>query len=159
MKNKVLLSVLYEVLWFAIAAIAAWVFVAPVKSEISTEFTQYLLVSLFLLFTYFRFVAFMMHSILLRSIWVKLGLFVINIPLFFFAMNQYFHYIDAFNEYNYTLAAGIFQDIHSGTELEDLTYLRHLTVFSGVIMMLLIVLLEIRIIIAVFKLRQLDKYL
>lgn len=159
MKNKLFLDIFYELLWFTIAAIAAYLLVSPIRPEISIPFYHYLVASLFLIFTYFRFVAFMMRSILLQSIWVKIGLFIANIALFFFALNQYFIFIDVFDEYNYTLAANVFQHIRSGTETDDLFYIKKLTIFSGIGLMMLILVLEARIVYAIFKLRQLDKYL
>lgn len=159
MKNKLVLDIFYELLWFAIAAIAAFLLISPVRPEISNPFYQYLLASIFLIFTYFRFIAFMMRSILLESVWVKIGLFILNIPLFFFVLNRYFHFVDVFDDYNYTLAVGQFQHIRSGTETDDLMYIKKLTVFSGICLMMLILVLEARIVYAIFKLRQLDKYL
>ena len=64
-----------------------------------------------------------------------------------------------FDEYNYTLPANVFHRIKSVTELDDLMYIKKLVTFSGVAAMVLIVLLEARIVKAIFKLRQLDKLL
>lgn len=159
MKNKVVLGILLELLWFAVATVAAYAMVLPIKSEISAAFFQYLLISLFLVFTYFRFIAFMGHSILLENVWVKIGLLIVNIPLFFFVLNQYYDFIAVFDDYNFTLPANVFQHIHSGTEVEDVLYLKKLTAFCGIASMLVILLMEARIVYAIFKLRQLDKYL
>lgn len=158
-KNRLLLSILYELLWFSLAAVAAYLLVLPVQSEISQQFFRYLMCSLFLVFTYFRFIAFMGHSILLENVWVKILLFIINIPLFFFVMNQYYSYGRVYDEYNYTLATNIFQHIKSGTDLDDLMYIKKVVTFCGIASMTVITLLEARIIYAIFKLRQLDKYL
>lgn len=157
MKNKLFLSVIYEVLWFSIALIAALLLVLPVKTVISVPFFRYLICSLFLVFTYFRFTAFMMHSILLESIWIKILLFVLNVPLFFLIMDQYYTYGKVYDEYNFTLSADVFQHIKSGTELDDLMYIKKLVTFSGVASLMLIILVEARIVYAIFKLRQLDK--
>jgi hypothetical protein len=158
MKNLPL-ELFYELLWFAIAGVAAYLLLTPILPVISTEFSQYLWCSLFLTFTYFRFTAFMMRSVILQNVFVKIGLFILNVPLFFFVLNRYFKFIAVFDEYNYTLAANIFQHIHSGTEVDDLMYIKKLTVFGGIISMMLIFMLQLRIIYAIFKLRQLDKYL
>ena len=159
MSNKILLDIFYEILWFAFAAVASYLLILPVKNEISISFSRYLMCSMFLVFTYFRFTTFMMRSVLLESVWVKIGLLILNIPLFFFVLNQYFNYIDVFDDYNYTLAANLFQHIRSGTEVDDLMYIKKLTVFSGIASMLMIFLFELRIVYSIFKLRQLDKYL
>jgi hypothetical protein len=158
-KNKLLLSIVYELLWFAVAASAAYALILPVKNEISAAFFHYLLWSLFLAFTYFRFVAFMMRSILLENVWVKILLFFANVPLFFFVLDQYYAFGRVYDEYNYTLASNIFQHIKSGTDLDDLMYIKKLVTFSGVAGMTLIVLLQVRIVYAIFKLRQLDNYI
>ena len=159
MKNKLVLDIFYELLWFAFAAIAAYLLILPIKNEISFAFFRYLTCSLFLVFTYFRFVAFMMRSIILENVWIKVLLFIINIPLFFFVLDQYYAFGRVYDEYNYTLAATIFQHIKSGTDLDDLMYIKKLVTFSGAASMMVIILLEARIVYAIFKLRQLDKYI
>lgn len=159
MKNKIILELFYELLWFSFSAVLAFLLVMPIKDEISTAFFQYLIASLFLAFTYFRFIAFMMRSVILETIWVKLALFIINIPLFFLVLDQYYVYGKVYDEYNYTLPVSQFQHVHSGTELDDLMYIKKLVTFSGFAALIMIVLFEIRIVHAIFKLRQLDKYL
>ena len=74
-------------------------------------------------------------------------------------MNQFYTYGRVYDEYNFTLASNIFQHIKSGTDLDDLTYIKRLVTFSGAASMLVIILLEIRIVYAIFNLRQLDKYI
>ena len=74
-------------------------------------------------------------------------------------LNQYYAYGRVYDEYNFTLAANVFQHIKSGTDLEDLMYIKKLVTFAGVASMMVIILLEARIVYAIFKLRQLDKYL
>lgn len=159
MKNKMLLSIAYEVLWFAVAAIGAYLLVLPVRADISDALFYYILCSLFFVFTYTRLIAFMSQSILMENVFVKIGLFIVNVPLFFYLMNQYYAFGRVFDEYNYTLASNIFQHIRSGTELDDLMYIKKLVTFSGATSMTVIVLMEARIIYAIFKLRQLDKYI
>lgn len=99
------------------------------------------------------------YSVLLENIFVKIGLFIINVPLFFYLLKQYYTYSKVFDEYNFTLPANVFQHIKSGTELDDLLYLKQLVTFSGIISLILILILEARIVYAIFKLRQLDKYI
>lgn len=159
MKNNTVLEILYELLWFVFAGIAAYLLVFPIQNRISVSFFQYLLASLFLVFTYFRFTAFMSRSILLKSVWVKIAFFTINIPLFFLVLDKYYTFGRVFDEYNFTLPKNVFQHIVSGTELEDLMYIKKLVTFSGSAALLLIVLFEFRIVYAIFKLRQLDKYI
>lgn len=159
MKNKIILDLVYEILWFAFAAIAAYLFVLPIKDIISFPFFQFLISALFLAFTYFRFIAFMFRSILLESIWVKLLLFVLNVPLFFYMLDQYSTFGKVYDEYNFTLPANQLQPIKSGTELDDLMYIKQVVTFAGFAALVMIILLEIRIVHAIFKLRQLDKYL
>lgn len=159
MKNKLLLSLLYESLWFAFAAVAAYLLILPIKNEISQQFFIYLMWSLFLVFTYFRFTAFMMRSILLENIWVKILFFTLNVPLFFVVLDQYYAFGRVYDEYNFTLPSTVFQHIKSGTELDDLMYIKNLVTFAGVASMALIILFEARIVHAIFKLRQLDKVL
>lgn len=154
-----ILGVLYELLWFVIAGIAAYLLVLPIKAIISIAFFQFLIGALFLAFTYFRFTAFMMHSIILESVWVKLLLLILNIPLFLYSLDQFFTFGKVYDEYNYTLPANIFQHIKSGTELDDLMYIKNLVTFAGFAALITIFLLELRLILAIFKLRQLDKYL
>lgn len=159
MNNKIALGFLYELLWFAIAGIAAYLLILPVKAIISIAFFQFLISSLFLAFTYFRFTTFMMHSIILESVWVKLLLLLLNIPLFLYVLDQFYTFGKVYDEYNYTLPANVFQHIKSGTELNDLMYIKSLVTFGGFAALITIFLLELRIILAIFKLRQLDKYL
>lgn len=157
--KQLLLKLAYECIWFAIAAVAASLLIYPVQGRISAEFYRYLWCSIFLVFTYFRFVAFMPRSVILHNVFVKIGLFILNIPLFFFILDRYFKFIAVFDEYDYTLAKNIFQHIHSGTEVDDILYLKKLTVFSGIVAMLLILMMQARIVHAIFKLRQLDQYI
>jgi hypothetical protein len=159
MRNKLFLDIFYELIWFTIAAVAGYLLIAPIRNEISIPFFHYLWGSLFLVFTYFRFTAFMMRSLIFENVFVKIGIFILNVPLFFFVLNQYFKFIDVFDDYDYTLASNIFQHIRSGTEVNDLLYIKKLTVFSGIGSFLVIFFLEARIVYAIFKLRQLDKYL
>lgn len=159
MQNKILLKLTYELLWFVFAAIASYLLVYPIMQKISFPFYKYLLMALFLVFTYFRFTAFMMRSVLLESVWIKILFFVINIPLLFYLQDQYYTFGKVFDEYNYTLPANVFQHIASGTELDDLMYIKKLVTFSGVLSVILVILFEIRIVYAIFKLRQLDKYI
>lgn len=159
MKNKLILDLAYELLWFAFAAIASYLLILPIKEVISISFFQFLLSALFLAITYFRFIAFMMRSILLESIWVKLLLFVLNIPLFFYMLDQFSTFGKVYDEYNFTLPVTEFHHINSGTELDDLMYIKQLVTFAGFAAIVMIILLELRIVHAIFKLRQLDKYL
>jgi hypothetical protein len=158
-KNKLVLGIIYELCWFAFASAAAYLLVLPVMSRISQEFLLYLLGSSFLVFTYFRFTAFLMRSVLLESVWIKMLFFIGNVPLFFLMLNLYFTFGRAFDDYNYTLAAGLFQHIKSGTELDDLMYIKKLVTFCGVASLMVIIVFELRIVHSIFKLRQLDKYL
>lgn len=159
MQNKILLDVISEALWLIIAAVAAVILIYPIYTEISQEFLIYLSWSLFLIFTYIRGILFMQRSIIFRNVFVKLFLFVLNVVLMIFVLNRYYSFIHVFDDYNYTLPATEFQHIKSGTEVDDLLYIKNLTVFSGIVAMLVIVLMEIRIVQAFFKYRQLDQFI
>ena len=154
-----ILDLVYEFLWFAFAAIASYLLVLPIKDIISVPFFQFLIGALFLAFTYFRFVTFMMRSILLESILVKLFLFVMNVPLFFYMLDQYYTFGKVYDEYNITLPITEIQPIKSGTELDDLMYIKQVVTFAGFASLVMIILLELKIVHAIFKLRKLDKYL
>ncbi len=154
-----MLEIIYELGWFAFAAAAAYLLVLPVIPKISQALYMYMYGALFLIVTYFRFTAFMARSILLENVFVKILLFVINVPLFFYLLNEYYTYGRVFDNYDYTLASNVFQHIKSGTELEDLTYIKKLVTFCGIASLMLVALLQVRIVYAIFKLRQLDKYL
>ena len=159
MKNKLVLEIIYELGWFAFAAVAAYLLVLPVVPKISNALYLYMYGTLFLIVTFFRFTAFMSRSVLLENVFVKILLFIINVPLFFYLLNEYYTYGRVFDNYDYTLASNVFQHIKSGTELEDLTYIKKLVTFCGIASLMLVVLLQVRIVYAIFKLRQLDKYL
>lgn len=159
MKNKLALEIVYELGWFAFAAAAAYLLVLPVIPKISQALYGYMYGTLFLIVTYFRFTAFMARSILLENVFVKIILFILNVPLFFYLLNEYYTYGRVFDNYDYTLASNVFQHIKSGTELEDLTYIKKLVTFCGIASLMLVVLLQVRLVYAIFKLRQLDKYL
>lgn len=159
MEKKLFLSIIYEIIWFLLAIGGAYICIVPIQDEISRPFFQFLLFALFIAFTYFRFIAFMMRSILLESIWAKLLLFVLNVPLFFLLLNKYYAFGRTFDDYVFTLPANVFQHIKSGTDIDDLMYIKNLVTFAGVTSMTVIVLLEMRIVYAIFKLRQLDKIL
>ena len=158
-KNKLVLEIIYELCWFAFAAAASYLLVLPVISKISPELFQYMYGAFFLIVTYFRFTAFMSRSILLENVFVKIVLFIINVPLFFYLLNAYYTFGRVFDNYDFTLASNIFQHIKSGTELEDLMYIKKLVTFCGIASLMLLVLLQLSIVYAIFKLRQLDKYL
>lgn len=154
-----LLDVMYEVLWLVLAAVASAILIYPIYNEISQQFLIYLSWSLFLLFTYIRGILFMQRSIIFRNVFVKIILFIANIILLIFVLNQYYTFNHVFDDYNYTLPANMFQHIKSGTEVDDLMYIKNLTVFSGVVAMVSIVLMEMRLVQAFFKYRQLDKFI
>ena len=101
----------------------------------------------------------MQRSVIFRNVFVKILLFVLNIVLFIFVLNQYYSFNNVFDVYNYTLPVNEFQHIKSGTEVDDLLYIKKLTIFSGIVAMILIVLMEMRLVHAFFKYRQLDKYI
>ncbi len=157
MKNKIWLGLLYEFLWLLFAVVAAFALVFPVITVISSQFKWYLIASIIFIVMYFHFIAFLRRSILLENVWMKLFVFLLNIPFFFFLLDAYYEYGRAFDEYNFTLPANIYQHIKSGTELEDLVYIKHLVTFAGIASLTVLILLEIRIIIAIFTMRQLDK--
>jgi hypothetical protein len=159
LKKNLLLGITYEVLWFAFAFAAAYLMVFSIRASISSALYYYIFFSIAFIITYFRFVTFMSYSVLMKSVFVKIGLFIINVPLFFYLLKQYFTYSKVFDDYNLTLPANVFQHIKSGTELDDLLYLKQVVIFSGVIAMMLVLLLQIRIVYAIFKQRQLDKYI
>ena len=159
MKGNLFLRIVYEVAWFAFAIIAAYLLILPIRAVISDVLNNYMLFSLVFIFTYLRWIAFMPQSILMESVFAKIGLFIINVPLFFYLLNLYFKYGRVFDEYNYTLPATVFQHIKSGTELDDLMYIKNLVTFSGIATLTLILLMEAKITYEIFKLRQLDKYL
>ncbi|HNE50466.1 MAG TPA: hypothetical protein PKM51_03855 [Chitinophagales bacterium] len=157
--NKFILGVVAEVLWFAFAAIAAYLVSLPIISVVSSTLFLYVVFSIFFIITYVRFIAFMSYSVLMENVFFKIGLFIVNVPLFFYLMNLYFKFGRAYDEYNYTLPANVFQHIKSGTELEDLTYIKKLITLSGSASLTVLLLMEITIVYAIFKYRQLDKYI
>jgi hypothetical protein len=157
MQNKVVTEIIYETLWFLLAVVVAAIFIYPIYTKISRPFLIYLICSLFLIVTYFRGIVFMQHSIIFRNVWVQLILFVVNVPFMIFVLRQYFSFIHVFDDYNYTLPPTEFQHILAGTEVDDLLYIKSLTIFAGTILLVMIALMEIRIIHAIFKYRQLDK--
>ena len=159
MKSETFLDIVYEILWLVLAAVASAILIYPIYTKISHEFFVYLCWSLFLVFTYIRGILFMQRSIFFRNIFVRLFLFVANIALLIFVLNQFFTFIHVFDDYNYTLPAQELQHIKSGTEVDDLMYIKQLTIFSGSIAMISVVLMEMRLIQAFFRYRQLDKYL
>ena len=159
MKNEILLDLAYEAIWLIVAAIASIILIYPIYTKISQQFLVYLCWSLFLVFTYVRGILFMQRSIIFRNVFVKILLFVLNIVLFIFVLNQYYSFNNVFDVYNYTLPVNEFQHIKSGTEVDDLLYIKKLTIFSGIVAMILIVLMEMRLVHAFFKYRQLDKYI
>lgn len=155
--KKIGLGLLLELLWFLIAAIVAYIIIWPVKDIISHELYIYLLGTYFLIFTYFRCTAFLQHSILMESIWSKIIIFILNFPLFFFMLNKSFKYSRVTEEYIFTLPKEEIQHIKSGTELPDLMYIKHLVTIAEPAVLMLIILFQLRIMYAIFKLRQLDK--
>ncbi|MBK6273440.1 MAG: hypothetical protein IPF58_01545 [Saprospirales bacterium] len=159
MKNEILLDLAYEAIWLIVAAVASIILIYPIYTKISQQFLLYLCWSLFLVFTYVRGILFMQRSIIFRNVFVKILLFVLNIVLFIFVLNQYYSFNNVFDVYNYTLPVNEFQHIKSGTEVDDLLYIKKLTIFSGIVAMILIVLMEMRLVHAFFKYRQLDKYI
>ncbi|MBK8350156.1 MAG: hypothetical protein IPL21_00185 [Saprospirales bacterium] len=159
MKNEILLDLAYEAIWLIVAAVASIILIYPIYTKISQQFLVYLCWSLFLVFTYVRGILFMQRSIIFRNVFVKILLFVLNIVLFIFVLNQYYSFNNVFDVYNYTLPVNEFQHIKSGTEVDDLLYIKKLTIFSGTVAMVLIVLMEMRLVHAFFKYRQLDKYI
>lgn len=157
--NKFTLGVVAEVLWFAFAAFAAYLVALPIMPNVSNTLFLYVVFSVFFIITYIRFIAFMSYSILLENVFAKIGLFIINVPLFFYLMNLYYKFGRAYDEYNFTLSAKVFQHIKAGTELDDLMYIKKLITFSGSASLSVIIFMEITIVYAIFKLRQLDKYI
>lgn len=157
MNNKTLLQLAYEALWLVFALVAAYVLIMPIRSHITDLFFRYLFVSIFFIVTYFRFTVFMSSSVVMSNIWVKILLFVGNIPLFFFALDQYYTFNAVFDNYIYTLPPDVYQHILSGTEVEELLYIKQLTVFAGVISMVMIILLQMRIVQTIFLQSQLDR--
>ena len=109
--NKFILGVVAEVLWFAFAAIAAYLVSLPIISVVSSTLFLYVVFSIFFIITYVRFIAFMSYSVLMENVFFKIGLFIVNVPLFFYLMNLYFKFGRAYDEYNYTLPANVFQHI------------------------------------------------
>ena len=142
MKNEILLDLAYEAIWLIVAAVASIILIYPIYTKISQQFLVYLCWSLFLVFTYVRGILFMQRSIIFRNVFVKILLFVLNIVLFIFVLNQYYSFNNVFDVYNYTLPVNEFQHIKSGTEVDDLLYIKKLTIFSGIVAMILIVLME-----------------
>lgn len=159
MKNQLGLQILYELAWFSVAGILALLFVLPIQPYISKALSNYLLISLFLGFTYFRYILFIFRSIIFKSIWIKIGVLILNVALFFLVINQYFSFSTVADDYIYTLPQQTFQHIHSGTDLDKLLYIKNIVAFSGFFAVVCIFLLEIRLVYAIFKLRQLDKVL
>jgi len=158
-KNEILLDLAYEAICLIVAAVASIILIYPIYTKISQQFLVYLSWSLFLVFTYVRGILFMQRSIIFRNVFVKILLSVLNIVLFIFVLNQYYSFNNVFDVYNYTLPVNEFQHIKSGTEVDDLLYIKKLTIFSGIVAMILIVLMEMRLVHAFFKYRQLDKYI
>ena len=74
-------------------------------------------------------------------------------------MNLYYKFGRAYDEYNYLMPTKVFQHIKSGTELDDLMYIKKLITFSGSASLTVIIFMELTIVYAIFKLRQLDRYI
>ncbi|MCB0508057.1 MAG: hypothetical protein R2739_05200 [Chitinophagales bacterium] len=156
MEKKLLYGWMYEFIWIAASCLVAYILLFPVQEEISTALYQFIGICITMVFIYFHFVAFLSRSIILESIWMKLIVFILNIPLFLFVLNKYYEYGRVYDEYNYTLPATMFQHIKSGTELNDVLYIKNLIIFGGVAFLFLIILLELRIVRSIFLSRQLD---
>ncbi len=159
MQKNIITKIVYDLVWFISAIIIAMLFILPINNQISRPFFYYLFGSFFLIVTYFRGIVFMSYSILFSNIWIRLLLLIGNIPLFIFVLRQYYVFIRVFDDYNYTLPITEFQHVLSGTEVEDLLYIKKLAIFAGSILMFMIVLMEMRIIQVIFKERQLDKFI
>ncbi len=157
MQNKLVTEFIYEILWFLLALVVTAILLSPIYLKVSQPFLIYLICSLFLIVTYFRGIVFMQQSIIFRNVWIRLVLFILNVPFLIFTLRQYFSFIHVFDDYNYTLPPTEFQHILAGTEVDDLLYIKSLTIFAGTMMMILILLMQIRIIQVIFKYRQLDK--
>jgi hypothetical protein len=148
---------MFEVLWFAFAAILVFVILASVRTTISPAFYRFLFITGFIFVTYLRLAVWARNSILLSSIVIKLVLFFGNVALFFFLLHEFNVFRQAFDDYNFTLPEGQFQQIRSGTDVDQVMKISRLTSIAGTGAILSVVLLELRLMWMIFRSRQLER--
>jgi hypothetical protein len=149
----------YEIIWFLAAFILTFTLTFRIYGSIRPDFFWFLNAVSFSAFTYIRWIIFPVHSPLMFSFWVKVVLFFANIPIFMLVLRYFTASLEVFDSYNFSYENRAGQLIAFGTPLELVHYIKNLTIFSGSVMLISIVLYQLRTIQLIFKWRQVPQSL
>lgn len=149
----------YEMIWFLAAFIITFAFTFKTYGSVRPDFFWFLSAVSFTAFTYVRWIIFPEHSPLMFSFWVKLVLFFANIPIFMLVLRYFTAALEVFDSYNFSYENREGQLIAFGISGELFSYIRNLTIFSGSVMLISIVLYQLRTIQLIFKWRQVPQSL
>jgi hypothetical protein len=147
----------YEMTWFLAAFIITFVATFKIFGSVRPDFFWFLSSISFGAFTYIRWIIFPEHSPLMFSFWVKVVMFFVNIPLFMLVLRYFTAALEVFDSFNFSYENRAGQLIAYGTPVELIAYIRDLTIFSGSVMLISIVLYQLRTIHLIFKWRQVPK--
>lgn len=148
---------LYEILWFMLAGIIAYVTTFTVSNYISSMFYLWLFCGVFLAVTYFRWIAFPEKSVLMMSFWVKCFLMLANVPLFIWGINRFLQLVEVFDSFNGTFENLSEQHVINTIPISMLMYLKSITTLVAVSALILIILFFFRSLHLIFKWRQVPK--
>jgi hypothetical protein len=143
--------------WFLAAFIITFVATFKIFGSVRPDFFWFLSGISFGCFTYIRWIIFPEHSPLMFSFWVKVVMFFVNIPLFMLVLRYFTAALEVFDSFNFSYENRAGQLIAYGTPVELIAYIRDLTIFSGSVMLISIVLYQLRTIHLIFKWRQVPK--
>lgn len=146
-------------IWFLAAFIITFALTFRMYESVRSDFFWFLSAVSFAGFTYIRWIIFPEHSPLMFSFWVKMVMFFVNIPLFMLVLRYFTAALEVFDSFNFSYENRTGQLIVFGTPPELIAYIRNLTIFSGSVMLISIVLYQLRTIHLIFKWRQVPQSL
>lgn len=157
--SKASLHLQKEGLFLVAIGVIIYLLIARLIPFLSFKYLAYLAGGLFLIIQYSRVVLFERRIIWTRTFWVKLVFGLLNIPLFFFVITWMMNWNAQIEDYSYNVGKLYTSDIKEGLPMQSYLYLRSLTVFVNIGLLVMIVLFELRMVYSVFKYREGPKFL
>jgi hypothetical protein len=153
MKYKITWHFLFEFLSICVSLSLAFLLLFYIKPLLSKNFFQIIFVFLFFAIFYIQKIIFIDKGII-NFFWVKVFFFLANLPLFFFLIRTFQYNMQIFDGFAYKIEPNGISEIWPDIKLNTLFYIKNLYIFGGSIAIISLVLLQLKIIIQIFKNQQ-----
>lgn len=156
MKSTKNWHIVFEIISIGFTIGLAYLLIYFVKPFLSFDFFRTTFIFLFFAIFFGLKIVFIDRG-LIHFFWIKLIVFLVNLPLFFYLIRTFQYNMQVFDGFEYKIEPGGISEIWPNINLETLFYIKNLYVFGGVFAIISLVLLQFKIIAQIFKKQQIPE--